>query len=45
MMVSFIPMVKSKGSYRKRERDHPSFEQIIVNNIDSEQGKTGQNKR
>jgi hypothetical protein len=41
--MSFIPMVKSQGSYHERKCDHPRFEEIIVNNIDPEQWKAGQN--
>ena len=40
-MVSFIPMVKSQGSYHECDRDHPGLEEIIVNNIDPEQWKAG----
>lgn len=44
MMMSFIPMVKSQGSYHERECDHPGLEKIIVNKIDPKQWKAGQNK-
>jgi len=45
MMVSFIPMVKSQGSYHECEGNHTGLEKIIVNYIDPEQGKARQNER